>query len=394
MSKKAFSENACEVSKQAINAKFSTKSRYFVKKILDETISVEIAKISEKSALENFNSVKIKDSTIIELDESLASEFEGFGKNGGPNSKSAMRVQFEFDIKTDKINDLSLHSATERDSIDVINKQNFVEKDDLIIRDLGYYSQTVIDSIVEKQAFFVSKLYPNVAVRRNVNDKEKIDFEKLRQQMIQTNQTQLDIEVYIGKTKKPVRIILVLMPQDIYEKRIREKNKANKSTGYKTSDEYKSRAYFNIFITNVPRNILSTNQVTDLYRIRWQIELIFKTWKSILRVDTLRKMQIHRFMTVIYAKLLWIVLNWRLFARCRTEFYRLTTKLLSIHKSFLTLHENSKTLREIIKADKNTAQNLLQELILQFGQKHWVEKRKNKPKLEEIYDIIFCQLDN
>jgi len=35
-----------------------------------------------------------------------------------------------------------------------------------------------------------------------------------------------------------------------------------------------------ILITNVPRRLLTARQVTEVYRLRWQIELIFKEWKS------------------------------------------------------------------------------------------------------------------
>jgi DDE family transposase len=35
-----------------------------------------------------------------------------------------------------------------------------------------------------------------------------------------------------------------------------------------------------ILVTNVPRSLLTARQVTEVYRLRWQIELIFKEWKS------------------------------------------------------------------------------------------------------------------
>jgi hypothetical protein len=39
------------------------------------------------------------------------------------------------------------------------------------------------------------------------------------------------------------------------------------------------RAY-TVLVTNVPRGILTARQVAELYRLRWQIELVFKEWKS------------------------------------------------------------------------------------------------------------------
>ena len=37
---------------------------------------------------------------------------------------------------------------------------------------------------------------------------------------------------------------------------------------------------FTTLVTNVTRRILTARQVADVYRLRWQIELIFKEWKS------------------------------------------------------------------------------------------------------------------
>jgi hypothetical protein len=37
---------------------------------------------------------------------------------------------------------------------------------------------------------------------------------------------------------------------------------------------------YTILVTNVSRGILTARHVTELYRLRWQIELVFKEWKS------------------------------------------------------------------------------------------------------------------
>ena len=35
-----------------------------------------------------------------------------------------------------------------------------------------------------------------------------------------------------------------------------------------------------ILVINVPRNLPTAQQFTEVYRLRWQIQLIFKEWKS------------------------------------------------------------------------------------------------------------------
>jgi hypothetical protein len=37
---------------------------------------------------------------------------------------------------------------------------------------------------------------------------------------------------------------------------------------------------YTVLVTNVPRRVLTARQVAEVYRLRWQIELVFKEWKS------------------------------------------------------------------------------------------------------------------
>lgn len=37
---------------------------------------------------------------------------------------------------------------------------------------------------------------------------------------------------------------------------------------------------YTVLVTNVPRGVLTARQVAEVYRLRWQIELVFKEWKS------------------------------------------------------------------------------------------------------------------
>ena len=47
-------------------------------------------------------------------------------------------------------------------------------------------------------------------------------------------------------------------------------------------------AAWNVVITNIPQDLLSLEEAFVLTRVRWQIELLFKLWKSHGRVDEWR----------------------------------------------------------------------------------------------------------
>ena len=60
-----------------------------------------------------------------------------------------------------------------------------------------------------------------------------------------------------------------------------------------------------ILITNAPVEKLPTEAMSYLYRVRWQIELVFKQCKSVLRLDvTLARTNAYRMQCEILARLI------------------------------------------------------------------------------------------
>jgi hypothetical protein len=376
------------VSKQAINRRFSSSCISFFKELIQESISSQVTTTLDPTDLQLFKRVRIKDSTTFGVQDSLSDMFEGYGKGGGPSSKAGISIQYEFDLKTNKILDIDLQSAVARDCTDAVVKKDDIQEGDLIIRDLGYYSGKVLEHVLENGAFIISRLYQTA----NVYDqkKERIDFQMIYHQMMENKVKNQDIDVYIGSDQQPVKLIIELLPESIYQKRIIQRHKENKSRGYNISNEFKGRAHFNLFISNAPRSNCSWDTISKLYRIRWQIELVFKIWKSILNIDKLKKCSNERFLTMLYTKLLWIFINWKIISDCRNYFYLSDHKIMSLTKCFQTLGENSKNLRKAL-VDTPYIEIFLLKIMCKMQTGHWMEKRKKRHNFEEIIDLIFCK---
>lgn len=70
-----------------------------------------------------------------------------------------------------------------------------------------------------------------------------------------------------------------------------------------------------LLVTNVPKAKLSSEELLDLYRLRWQIELSFKRWKSLLELDRLNVRHPDSIRATLTAKLLGALLVERLVAK-------------------------------------------------------------------------------
>lgn len=380
------STHGVDISGQGIDQRFNEGAQKYIQHLIGEQLSSQVSQNIDTGWFQHFNRVLIKDSTKFDLPGKLKEIFPGFG---GCASKAGVCVQYEFNVKSGSVNQLSIHPAKWADSKDAMQTIDSVREGDFTIRDLGYFVLDYFKGIAKEGAFFLSRLNTKVLVYFEEDGQyTKLDFAKLYQKMKTENIQMLQENVYIGETEKfPVRLIIELMPEEIVAARLRKVSQNNKKKGYQTTEEYKARAKFNLFITNIGEDTLDSGAISKIYKIRWQIELIFKAWKSIFGLDNIRQMKYERLMCLLYTRLLLILVHWETFMRERTFLYKKTGKLLSIHKCLQTLKDKSDKLRSILTNGGKGLRKWFKWVRETLSSKHWLEKKKNKLGFEEIMCI-------
>lgn len=389
LSIEARSEHDIEISKQGIDKKFNENTLQFFKNLMEKQLSTELDLQIDAGWLSSFNSVTIKDGTRFHVPEEYKDYLPG---SGGSGSNAGACIQFEFDLKSGHISAMDLTAANRPDVKDAMESFDNVKKGDLIIRDLGYYAFKSFINIIEKEAFFISRLGAKTNVYKTGLDCEKLDFKAVYHQMKRCRQTRIFKNVFIGsKERIPVRLIIELMPDDVYEERMRKTNKLHRKKGYQTSEEYKFLSRFNLFITNVAKEVLPDKVVSSLYRMRWQIELIFKIWKSTFGIHHVRKMKYQRWLCLLHFKLLMMIVNWNIIMAQRNYFYRWKGRLLSLNKCFKTLFDNTYRLRETLRLGQKGIDKFISWTSRILKENHWLERKKNKVGIERIFYIMFCK---
>jgi hypothetical protein len=386
----AKSEHDIGVSKQGIDKKFNDQALSFIKLLIETQLSQELDQQIEAGWLSSFNRVTIKDGTRFDLPEEYKEYLPG---SGGSASKAGACLQFEYDLKSGHIIDLTLTAANRPDVKDATEVLDTVASNDLVIRDLGYYAFTSLSNIAEKGGFFISRLSPSTNVyKRKDGEYELLDFKELYHDMKLHGVSRVCENVWIGKeAKMPVRLIIEPMPDAVYEERIRKINKNHKKKGYQTSEEYKVKARFNLFITNAPELMLPDEIVPALYRIRWQVELIFKIWKSVIGVHHIHKMKYKRWLCLLHFKLLLMIINWNIVMLQRNHVYKRFGRLLSLNKCFKTLFDNSYRLRHAIKKGLTAVTKFIHWADKILKENHWLEKKNKSLGLEKIIYLLYCR---
>lgn len=99
-------------------------------------------------------------------------------------------------------------------------------------------------------------------------------------------------EVPVGVTtpqgRFEVRLIAQPLPPPAAEEARRRMRKNSRKAGHTPSELSLGVASFVLLVTNLPAPVWLIDQVLALYRLRWQVELLFKRLKSLLDLDQLR----------------------------------------------------------------------------------------------------------
>jgi hypothetical protein len=383
-------QTRCDVniSRQGLDQRMNGRAVAFVRGLLEKQLTNQVSENLDVGLMKHFNRVRIKDSTKFDIDEQLEEWFPGF--KGCASSASAC-IQYEFDLKGGRVIDLDITPGNRPDAKDAQEKTWNIQKNDLFIRDLGYFALDASSNIIRQGAYFLSRLNFKTIVYEQIGGVLiELDFGKLYRHMKQHNIPRIEKQVLMGKEDKlPVRLVIELMPDQIYEQRVRKVKAYNRKKGHKTSTEYTDRARFNLFVTNASGEMLTSRAIPLFYKVRWQVELIFKIWKSTFGIHITRKMKIERFLCLLYSKLLLIMINWEIILVFRNNIYATTNRYLSIDKCFKTLKDNADKIYGILRNQDLSVEGLIRWVGAIFESKHWLEKRKNKMCYEEIINLNY-----
>jgi len=249
----------------------------------------------------HFKDVIIQDSTNIPLSEQLASYFPG-AKNSSNKRFASLKIQVIFSILRERFLYFLLTPFTTNDQSQADEIFKYATKGSLIIRDLGYFTLKSLAYLNNAGIYFLSLLHKNTNIY-DAKTKKKLNLVRLLKK-----KNFLDLEVIVGKTT-PVKARLIALPVDekTAQKR-REKAKHDRDKRLNHSKNYLFLLGWTIFITNVPLDVWDAQDALNAYRIRWRIEIIFKTWKSVFHVDNIPSSSKNMTLAFIYAMLFFITL--------------------------------------------------------------------------------------
>jgi hypothetical protein len=268
------------LSKQSLFNRFNPRAVTFCRDVLREALThLFRADAATAPLLDSFEGVYLDDCTQLPLPDACAEQFPGCGSFSGAG-KAGMKVFARLEVRTGGITHLDFHPARAADA-NALSAAPELPANSLHLADLGFADFDAMREEMGRGVFRISRLPVHTTVRLG-GEKKGRRLSELLAQWRQQGLTRVDLDgVTVGQKHHATgRLAILACPQEVVEKRLRKAAEDARRRCKPLSERQKEMCHWQVLFGNVPQERLSTEQLWQVYRLRWQIELLFKRFKS------------------------------------------------------------------------------------------------------------------
>jgi hypothetical protein len=331
------------VTPQAVDQRFTPQAADFLHDLLQDAVRRVV--VSEPAAvpiLQRFpGGVEVLDGTTVTLPDALEEVWQGCGSGQDHGGRAAVKLQVRLNLLDGHLTGPYPEPGRASDQRSVLQTAP-LPPGTLRLADLGYFCLAHLADLSRQGVYWLSRLEHGTKVFDAAGTKWKLaDF--LRQQP----PGPVDVPVEVGVAERlPCRLVAKQVPPEVAAQRRERLRKKAIKKGHRLDPDRWALADWTVYILNVPAAQLTLAEAFVLGRCRWQIELLFKLWKSEGQIDESRSAKPWRLLTELYAKLLGMVVqHWLLLVSC--------------------WHRPERSLRKASRTVRAHALNLVQ--VLEFG---------------------------
>ena len=298
------------LSPQGLDQRFTPQTAACLRELLQHAVGAVVsADPVAIPLLQRFAGVWIEDCSIVSLPDALAELWRGCG-GSGPAPRAALKLGVQFNLTDGSLRGPLLAAGRVHDRA-VSDRQPVLPPGSLRITDLGFFGLERFARLDAAGVFILSR--PQAGTIAYDEQDRRWDVADL---LAAQGSATVDLPIRLGaRARFPCRLLAVRVPLAVGAARRRAIRRDAKREGQTPSRSRLLLADWNAFVTTVPVEQLSVSEALVLARARWQIELLFKLWKTYGRLTHSRSSKPWRLLCELYAKLLalvvqhWIVLT-------------------------------------------------------------------------------------
>lgn len=342
------------VSRQALEQRLTLEAAKMLRITLETTLTEALGITSDPQVLpllQQFTGVYVQDSTWVSLPDELHEISKGQPKKNHPH-KAALKLHLRFDVLTGGFQHFQLTDGMTADST-AIKASEPLPQGSLQLADLAYFSLDAFEKLTENGIYWISRLKANSYLADETG--ERLALEKMLAET-ETENTFITKRIWIGKRKQlPAYLIAQRLTEAETHKRRRYIRYRAKRKCQTPSKARLRLAGWNLYITNIEAHQLTPKQICAIVGIRWQIELMFKAFKSIGKLQDSVSEKPYRILSEIYAKLIALLIQHAImlgagYRHIQQSFIK-TAKYIAGYARLLTVsfHHSKTALSETLK---------------------------------------------
>lgn len=383
---------------QALNERFNSKAVSFLKNVFHSLLRAQTPEVLLPFLAENspFSRIRLLDATSFLIPETFREIFQG---SGGTRHTAGVKIQLEYDLLSGQFLNVDVGPEKGNDKTYGVTCSSTIQKRNLCLRDLGYFDLEELDHLEVQEAYYVFRVKVNTSLFIK-NDTPEV-FYSTGEIKKHSNFTRVELEpfltelkpgqtielpkVYCGRSKRlGARLVIHRLTENQEKSRMLQVEKLTKKRK-PLSEKSKRLKGLNIYVTNLPADEIPTELIHDLYSLRWQVEIMFKTWKSIFKINKTKKVKIERLECHLYGQLIALLVT-------SSTMYKMRHLLYTKHKMELSEYKgmsgSQKYLTPLFQSMQKSCQNVQQLLFRLF---HFLKKNGKKSHRYEkktVLDIL------
>jgi hypothetical protein len=303
-----------QITPQGLDQRMTQAGAACLLEVLDATAATVLAADPVAIPLfDRFSGVYIQDSTLIGLPSTLARIWRGSGNQHTTVAHSArLKLSVRLNLSTGALSGPHTdHGLTSDRSLQL--QDQAIPEGALRIADLGFFDLSVLQAIGAAKGYWLTR--PQVTTV--MYDQQGVRLDLAHFLAAQRSAT-VEISIRLGaRHRLGCRVLALRVPQEVADQRRRRLYTEAQRRGRAPNAQALALADWTIFVTNVPQELLTVSEALVLGRARWQIELLFKLWKSQGEIDTWRSAKDGAILCELYAKVIaMIVQHWIMMVSC------------------------------------------------------------------------------
>jgi hypothetical protein len=303
------------VSRQALDQRYNPAAVEFFKAAFQESLATTLAWKTDSTMTrmlqQCFQAIRLFDSTHCSCSDALANILPACG---GDASAAGFKVLLSYEYGAGQLHPLLVLPAKCSDQGLATAAAQHIQPAELGIFDKGFYKAQALRAVQERGAYFLIPFPHSVTIwELEAADQPQPPIDLAAHLKAATQPIVEWSAVQLGQTDLsrlgPVRLVAYRLPEDKANRQRAVLRENCRRQGRQATQRALDLAGWLILLTNAPAQLLPTSALAYLYRVRWQIELVFKQWKSVLRLNVLASQNASRVQCEVWARLLAALLS-------------------------------------------------------------------------------------